>query len=78
MNVSAFIKEQLSPSVPSRSQNRIASGKASRRASNTRASLSAVGGYSSDLRAIFAGEGKELCRVVPMETGMRDGKPYRF
>lgn len=78
MNVGQFIKSQMNPSVPSRNQNRIRSGKAGRRMYNGRQILDSIGGYSSDLKAIYAGEGKELCRVVPMETGMRDGKPFRF
>ena len=65
------------PSYPSRRQNKNKSGRQYNKSANGRRDILSVGGYSNPYLAIFAPQGKELCHVVPMETGMRDGKPFR-
>lgn len=78
-DVHSFLQRELAkPTSPSRRSNKNKSGRAGRRAWNGQRNLSSVGGYSNAVQAIYAPADKELCVVVPMETGwLPDGRPNR-
>lgn len=71
--------ETFEPSggAPSRRANKNRSGRAGRKAYNGRKWVQAVGGTSDMARAMYAPADKELCKVVPGDTGYRNGKPFR-
>lgn len=64
-------------SIPSARTVKNRSGRQSRKQANARRTLSRVGGFSSDFLAITAPAEAPLCNVVPRDTGMHNGKPYR-
>ena len=65
--------------VPSKRQNRNKSGRAGRRAYNSRQALQAVGGFSQDFKASLAKDGAALCIVVDHRRGYRaDGSLNRL
>ena len=64
-------------SIPSARTVKNRSGRQSRKQANARRTMQRVGGFSSDFQAITAPADAALCNVVPRETGMRNGKPFR-
>jgi hypothetical protein len=63
--------------APSKRSNKNRSGRRGLKAYRGSKWVSAVGGMKDTVRAIYAPADYEMCRVVPFDTGMRDGEPFR-
>jgi hypothetical protein len=80
-DLNSFMQTQLrqTGSAPSRRSNKNHSGRTGRKAHNGRKALQKVGGSSNLIKAIYAPADKNLCVVVPMETGwLPNGQPNRL
>ena len=75
-DVRTFVRATMSE-TPTRRHNKDRSGRANRKSANGRKAILDVGEYSANLKDA---DGRRLivCKVVPAETGMRNGKPWRF
>lgn len=63
--------------APSKRGNKNRSGRRGLKAYRGHKWVAAVGGMKDPIRAIYAPADHEMCRVVPMTTGMRNGVPWR-
>jgi hypothetical protein len=71
------IAPEIEDWVPSRHQNKVASGRSGRKAYKGRKWVQAVGGTTDLAKAASAPADKELCVVVDPRRGYRNGVPFR-